>query len=263
MYPRSSIYTNPAAGDLRLQWSPDTGGTSISRLTRKHAADRFRQHIRRSNELHREYVEDERLFRNYESFADWQFEYLLQFFSDLYGEPGYREAIDFIITDLAGANISDRDRDLERAAPAITTMLPLRALDTTASAAELNARVIEANIGICRALLVGDDLPATITERDYFVASRAALTLDESTELVHLTTSVGRTLSSLVRVPMIGRTLRLMRGPARATGFAALQQFLETGYSTFRNIPDIGYFLDVFENRLIEVFREVHTGPLQ
>lgn len=202
------------------------------------------------------------MFRNYERFASWQFQYLLQFFSDLYEEQGYREAIDFIITDLAGANISERDHDLERAAPAITTMLPLQALETTASAAELNARVIEANIAICRALLVENDLPATISERDYFAASRAALTLDDSVELVHLTTRVGRTLVSLVRIPMIGRTLRFMRAPARATGFAALQQFLETGYSTFRNIPDIEFFLDVFEERLIDVFRKVHTAPL-
>lgn len=141
-------------------------------------------------------------------------------------------------------------------------MLPLRALETTASAVELNARVVEANIAICRALLVEDKLPVTITERDYFVANRAALSLDESIELVRLTTTVGRTLSSLVRIPMIGRTLRLMRGPARATGFAALQQFLETGFSTFRNIPDVAYFLDVFEQRLIEIFKKVHTGPL-
>ena len=88
------------------------------------AADRFRHYIRRSNELHDEYVEDERLFRNYERFADWQFAYLLQYFADLHGTPGYREAIDFIISDLAGANISERDRDLERAAPVIMATLP-------------------------------------------------------------------------------------------------------------------------------------------
>lgn len=212
--------------------------------------------------MHREYVEDERLFQNYERFSNWQFEYLLQFFSDLYGEPGYREAIDFIITDLAGANISDRDRDLERAAGPITTLLPAKALDTAVSAVELNARVVEANIAICRALMIGDELPREITERNYFIASRAALSIDESIELVHLTTRVGRTLSSLVRIPLIGGTLRLMRAPARAAGFAALQQFLETGFSTFRNIPDVDYFLDVFEDRLIEIFSRVHTEPL-
>ena len=139
-------------------------------------------------------------------------------------------------------------------------MLPLRALETTASAAELNARVIEANISICRALLVDDELPASITERDYFHASRAAMSMQESFELIHIATRVGRTLSSLVKVPIIGGTLRLMRAPARATGFAALQEFLETGYSRFNDIPDIGHFLDVFENRLIEIFRRVHTA---
>lgn len=177
-------------------------------------------------------------------------------------KKGYREAINFIITDLAGANISERDHDLERAAGTITRLLPLRALETAASATELNARVIEINVAICRGLLVDGNLPARITEYDYCIASRKAASLEEVIDLVHLTAHIGRTLSSLVEIPLIGRTLRLMRGPARATGFEALHTFLATGYSTFRKIPDIDYFLEEFENRLIEIFQKIHTGPL-
>lgn len=229
---------------------------------KKQAANKFREHIRRSNELHVEYLQDPQLLKNYDHFANWQLQYLLPFFSELYVEEGYKAAIDFVMSDLAGVGISGRDRDLERAAPAITTMLPLRALETIASAAEMNARVLKINIAICRCLLVNSKLPEEITEHRYYVACRRASSLQECSELVHLITDLGRTLKSLIKVPMIGITLRAMRGPAHAAGFGALQEFLEKGYSTFREIPDIDRFLGEIETRMIKVFERTYTMPL-
>ena len=234
----------------------------MSLSDRKAAATRFRQYIRRSNELHAEYLEDAHLLKNYERFANWQLEYLLPFFSDLYVRKGYAEAIDFTMSDLAGIGISSRDRDLERAAPAITSMLPGRALSTIAAAAEMNARVLEINIAICRCLLTGNALPGKITELEYCGACRKASSLTECVELVHLITGLGRTLKSLVGVPMIGMTLRAMRAPAHAAGFGALQEFLEKGYFTFRQIPDIDHFLNEIEIRMVEVFERIYTAPL-
>ncbi|MBT8097037.1 MAG: hypothetical protein HKN35_09770 [Woeseia sp.] len=230
---------------------------------RQQAATLFREQIRRSNELHIEYLDDPKMRSNYERFANWQLEHLLPFFADLYEQPGYAEAIDFTMDDLAGVGISGRDRDLERAAPAITRMLPLGALKTIASAAEMNARVLQSNIAICRALLVDNELPDPITEVAYCVACREASSLEELVELVHLITGLGRTLKKLVRIPMIGLTLRTMRGAAHAAGFGALQDFLERGYSTFKQIPDIDLFLSEIETRMVEVFTQIHTAPLE
>jgi len=231
--------------------------------SRQALADRFRQHIRRSNALHSEYLTDKDLLQNYDRFTLWQLEYLLPFFSDLYARQGYEQAIDFTMSDLAGIGISRRDRDLERAAPAITRLLPMRALETIAVAAEMNARILEVNLGIFRQLLVGEKLPDPITKIDYCLACRAASSLAECVELVHLVTGLGRTLESLVRIPMIGVTLRAMRLPAHAAGFAALQSFLENGYRTFRQIPDIPHFLLQIETRMTEVFEKIYTAPLE
>ena len=235
----------------------------MSLSKRKQAAEHFRQQIRRSNELHIEYLDDLQLRKDYERFANWQLEHLLPFFADLYDQPGYAEAIDFTMNDLAGVGISDRDRDLERAAPAITHMLPLGALKTIASAAEMNARVLKSNIAICRALLVRNELPDQITYESYCIACRKASSLEELVELVHLITGLGRTLKSLIRIPMIGMTLRAMRAPAHAAKFGALQDFLERGYSTFKQIPDIDLFLSEIESRMVEVFTQIHTAPLE
>ena len=229
---------------------------------RKAAAEKFRREIRRSNELHVEYLEDPCFLQSYDRFTHWQLEYLLPFFSDLYDEEGYAEAIDFTMSDLAGVGISDRDRDLERAAPAITRMLPLRALVTIAAAAEMNARVLQVNIAICRCLLVGGRLPEELSELDYCIACRRASSLEECAELVHLITGLGKTLKSLVKIPILGATLRAMRGPAHAAGFGALQEFLEKGFTRFRQIPDIDHFLREIETRMIEIFETIYTAPL-
>ena len=229
---------------------------------RKAAAKRFRKYIARSNELHASYLEDPAMLAAYDRFANWQLAYLLPYFDDLHGQPGYTEALDFTMSVLAGIGISGRDDDLERAAPAITRMLPVGALATIAAAAKMNARVLRVNLAICRCLMADGRLPEQITVPDYYRACRAASSLDECAELVHLITDLGRTLSTLIDVPMIGFTLRAMRGPAHATGFGCLQEFLETGYRTFRNIPDIQYFLKVVETRMIEVFETIYLSEV-
>lgn len=230
---------------------------------RRQAANLFRAQMRRSNELHTRYLADPQLQKNYDRFANWQLDHLLPFFADLYKQPGYAEAIDFTMNDLAGVGISSRDRDLERAAPAITRMLPLGALKTIAAAAEMNARVLESNIAIYRALLIRNKLPDVITEMDYCIACRKASSLEELVELVHLITGLGRTLKSLIHIPMIGVTLRAMRVPAHAAKFGALQDFLERGYDTFKQIPDIDLFLSEIEIRMVDVFTNIHTVPLE
>ncbi len=198
----------------------------------------------------------------YDRFANWQLQYLLPYFDDLHSQPGYAEALDFTMSDLAGIGISGRDDDLERAAPAITRMLPLRALATIAAAAKMNARVLEVNLSICRCMMIAGELPERIEERRYYSACREASSLDECVELVHLITDLGRTLSALIDMPVLGFTLRAMRAPAHAAGFGALQEFLETGYGTFRKIPNIQYFLEVIETRMIHVFETIYLSEV-
>ena len=234
----------------------------MSRADRKKSAGRFRRQIARSNALHAEYLGDPALYVAYDHFASWQLRYLLTWFIDLHDIEGYGAAIDFIMSDLAGVGVAGRDRDLERVAPVITATLTRHALDTLASAAELNARVLEINLAICRSLMRRGRLPARISEREYFVACRKSSSYDESVGLMHLVADLGETLKALVGVPMIGMTLRAMHRPAHAAGFGDLQDFLETGYETFRKIPDIDHFLDQVRIRMTEVFERVYRSPI-
>lgn len=234
----------------------------MARSARQTSAARFRRRIHRSNELHASYLGDARLLAAYDRFTQWQLDYLLQFFEDLYAEEGYKEAIDFTMRDLAGIGIADRDLDLERVAPVITMMLPAGAMQTLARATRMNVLVLELNIAVCEALMTDGKLPDEISERAYWSAFRRATRLEDCLELVSMSTELGNTLKSLVRHGSLALLLRGMRGPAHAAGFGALHDFLESGYHTFRRIPHVGHFLAVIESRMTEIFDRIHNAPL-
>ena len=101
------------------------------------------------------------------------------------------------------------------------------------------------------------------SEADYCVASRRAGRLDECLELVELTIEVGRSLDHVIRIPMIGSLLRAMRMPARLWGFAAMQEFLEKGYTIFDALEDADTFLDIMGNRMIEVLTRIFTEAIE
>jgi hypothetical protein len=234
----------------------------MARSARKQAASAFRSAIARSNALHATYLGDPSLYASYDRFTRWQVDYMLPFFGDLLEPEGYEEAVEFIVSDLAGVGVSERDRDLERATPVIVRSLPAHPLETAAAAVELNAAALEINTSIWSALLEDGRLPDEITEHAYCAACRKVSSYDECEELIGLAVDLGETLKALVRVPLIGMLLRTMRMPAHAAGFGALQEFLETGYLTFRRISDIDRFLDQLGRRLSEVFRHIYTSPL-
>ncbi|MDJ0759047.1 MAG: hypothetical protein QNJ19_06580 [Woeseiaceae bacterium] len=235
----------------------------MPRSARKAAAAAFNEQMRLSNELHRSYIEDPRQLKQYDRFTEWQMEYLLTLFVDLHEQPGYGEAIDYTVSDLAGVGISDRDHDLERAAPIITRMLPQKALETIAAAARLNARVLDINLGIFKRLQVDGELPDEISERAYCVACRESSSLEECVGMVHLATELGATLKSLVKVPLLGAMLRAMHGPAHAAGFGALHGFLDDGYTNFKAIPDIDLFLNEIDARMTAFFETIFNAPLE
>jgi len=226
-------------------------------------AERFRLYTEKSNAVHEQYLSDPELLQKYEYFLDWQVAYSLPFYSEFEEKPETAAAVQFVISDLIGTGVSQRDADLARIIPVMIRLLPGKALQALASAMELNARALAINLEICRRLFDDADETAGISERDYCEAFRQSTSLDECRELIDLTIDLGHALKRLVRSSVLGMTLRAMHYPAHAAGFGAMQGFLETGYSTFHAIEHIDYFLDRFETRMAEVFTRSCEEPLE
>jgi len=227
------------------------------------AASELREYTDRSNSIHKEYLGNPELLRRYERFVDWQLNYMLPFYEDLGATEDRAEAVKFFVSDLTGIDISERDHEFAKVVPLMSRMLPDKALDAVATAMRLNARVLGVNLSICRELYKEISIDTEITEASYCSACRRASQLEECLELVHLTAEIGRDLDQLIRIPMIGLTLRAMRLPARLAGFGALQKFLETGYKTFNALEDVHQFLDDMTVRMTEVFTQIFTKPIQ
>ncbi len=229
----------------------------------KSPADRLRYFSDLSNAVHREYLDHPDILNNYQTFVVWQNNYMLQFYDDFCVTKENTAAVDFVVSELTGIGISERDHDLARVVPAMVRMLPDKALQTIAVAMELNSRILTINLSICRELF-GKLSPANkISERNYCLACRQVSRLDEFLELVELTKQVGQSLNHVIELPMIGLILRAMRSPARLAGFSSLQDFLETGYHTFKAIEDVDQFLDDISDRTASVFGKIMEGPLE
>ena len=225
------------------------------------AADDLREYTERSNTIHQEYLGNPELLDKYRHFVVWQLDYMLPFYEDLRASADHAAAVDFVVSDLTGIGVNQRDHDIARIVPVMSKLLPENALRAVASAMQLNARVLGINLSICRALYEDRSVDAVISECDYCLACRQATQLDQFFDLVHLTEDVGRSLDQVIRIPMIGLTLKAMRRPARLAGFAALQTFLENGYTTFVALEDVDQFLKNITLRMNEVFTWIFTEP--
>lgn len=226
------------------------------------AADRLRHYTLRSNQLHERYLNDPELLDRYQRFVTWQLAYMLPFYDDLRQSADTRAAIDFIVSDLAGIGISERDHEIQRVIPAMARMLPAKALRVLAAGMEQNARILEINLAICDAYYANHGIEIAISEKDYCAAAREAVTLTECLGLVQLTRQLGSELDRVIHIPLLGVTLMTMRLPARLAGFGTLQSFLEKGYLTFRSLDNVDQFLDLAEKLMQQLFERIYNKPL-
>ena len=141
------------------------------------AAKELREYAARSNALHQEYLGDPELLERYERFVAWQLDYMLPFYEDLRASEDYAAAVDFVVSDLTGMGINQRDHDLARVVPLMCKMLPDKASRTVATAVQLNARVLSINRALCRHFC--DDQPddAEVPDAEHGAPRRTATRL--------------------------------------------------------------------------------------
>ena len=179
----------------------------------------------------------------------WQRERLASTYADLSSQPRYSAATRFFLEDLYGPkDFSHRDQAMMRILPAMSRLLPKSAVETAALAIELEALTEDLDHRVAAALP-----PGPIAEESYAEANRAAATFDERQRQVDLIGAVGTRLDELVRKPLVLQTLRLMRQPAKVAGLSDLQDFLERGFCSFREMRGAGEFLEAIRARESEI----------
>ncbi len=227
------------------------------------AAAQLRRFTAASNQLHQTYLGHRDARAAYATFVARQMDYLVPQYAGLTANAEEDEAVDFVLTHLVGAQISERDRQLEKILPLMTRTLPDVALASAALAMEVNAATLAINLKIYAHLAQhGTDLE-TLSERSYCLAARQVSQHTEVDRLVRQVREAGDSLESLVRIPFIATTLVAMRVPARLAGVRDLQHFLEQGYRRFRALPNATAFIDKMEHRMHAVFANIYQAAEQ
>jgi hypothetical protein len=187
----------------------------------------------------------------------WQADRLAATYADLAAQSRYAEATAFFLEDLYGAkDFSARDEEMLRIVPVMSRVLPAAAVETAALAIELEALTEALDQRLAERL--GTE---PVTPEAYARAYRETSTLHERTRQIDLIDAVGQRLDALVRKPLVGATLKLMRKPARVAGLGDLQDFLERGFAAFRAMGGAGDFLAALRARETALMHELLADP--
>lgn len=171
-------------------------------------------------------------------------------YADLLSTARYAGAARFFLDELYGpSDFSQRDAQFARVVPALVRLFPQDVVDTVATLAELHALSEQLDSQMA-AKLAGEEVDA----RAYLGAWHATGRRAEREAQIALTLSVGQSLDELTRKPLLRHSLRMMRGPARAAGLSALQEFLESGFDTFLAMRGAKEFLSTVSTREHRLF---------
>jgi hypothetical protein len=186
----------------------------------------------------------------------WQSTRLARDYADIAAIPRYKSATSFFLDDLYGPkDFSLRDAEMVRIVPMMARVLPASAVETAALAIELEALSEELDHKTATQLAAGP-----IVEATYGEAYRKATTRVERERQIALIVAVGRRLDALVKTPFVFRTLRLMRQPAKLAGLEDLQEFLEHGFTAFREMDGAEEFLTLIEEREMALLNRLFSG---
>jgi len=188
----------------------------------------------------------------------WQAVRLARTHADLLASPHMGPAATFFLTDLYGSkDLSRLDADVRRVVPTMQRLLPAAGLETAADAIELEA--LSEDLDIAMLAVLGPE----VTALDAASYGRAYRTVDRRKDRerqIDLTEHLGHSLDGLVRHPLIGTVLSMMRTPARLAGLGDLHDFLQRGYEAFRKMGGAGEFLHLIVTRERKLLRALFAG---
>lgn len=224
------------------------------------AADFLILQIARAKQLRAMHKSDPELAARRLKLRQWQAARLARTHEDLLGDPRFRSAAEFFLSDLYGdRDTSRRDADIERAYPMIIKLLPQIAVHSIGLALELDALSEELDFELLDVLAKLGVTKRTLDEALYAEAFRRCNNYHQRRHQIDLTRRVGQDLAVLVGKPFIVTLLRTMRTPAKLGGFGELQGFLERGFEAFKQTADIQRFLDTIEQREVHIMDRIYA----
>ena len=188
----------------------------------------------------------------------WQAVRLARTHADLLASPNMGPAATFFLTDVYGSNdLGKLALDVQRVVPIMAKLLPTAALETAADAIELHALSEELDVAMVNTLggKIGK-LDAAVYGQAYRKVGRR----EDRERQITLVKDLGASLGRLNDQPFVTSALKLMRRPARLTGFGQLHTFLERGHDAFHTIGNTKKFVDLIVSRERKLLKALFAG---
>ena len=186
-------------------------------------------------------------------------------YADLLKQARYKKAVNFLADDLLGGNnLGQRGSDLKKAKSAMTRMLPDALLGTVARSVEFTAVTLEIESAVALQFKAKDiENNVSLFDQHIYAAVRSAVKKDHLLHQSELVLMIGKEIESVVNRPFVSTALKMCRKPAKLIGLSELQDFLERGFESFKEMRGSQQFLRLFKERetaLIEsIYKQANT----
>ena len=191
--------------------------------------------------------ESENILQSYIGVKAFQTRRFENDYSDLLTESEFASALQFFLEELYGPkDFSERDRQFERIAPAVSELFPPEVMRTVEDLVELHALSESLDLAMAREV---SHPSGGIDIEHYRVAWQKLDCAVERQRQLDLVLSLGTQLGALTRKRVLRRMLGMMRIPARMAGLGDLQAFLERGFDSFSGIRSSAALMSIIRMR--------------
>lgn len=194
--------------------------------------------------------------------STWQSMRLERTHADLLHDPEFSQACQFFLSDIyAPRDFSQRDHDGTRIYNFMHKFLPEAALYPLAAALQVNRMTQQLDLQLAEAMQVHLGVVDRFDMAQYEEAYRTCDNYQERALQITMVSEIGSHLDPLLRVPLIGSTLRMARRPATRLGWVEMQSFLERGYQAWRSLKRPELFLRTVEQREQAILDRIYGLP--
>lgn len=174
--------------------------------------------------------------------------------SDLLASPNTKSAATFFLKEIySSKDLSQRDNDLERLIPIMEKMFPLNTLEVITQAITLDA--LTEKIDTTMAIRLG----VKFSSEEYTQVFREVTSKEDRLKQISMIDSLGKSLAGLVKIPFLSTTLKLMRVPAKIANLYAIHEFLETGFTVFKETQNPEIFVNTLVQREKQLIEQIYS----
>lgn len=192
---------------------------------------------------------------------EWQAARLRRTHADLLASRRYGPACKFFLSDLyAARDFSRRNQDIEYMYNLATRFIPDILLSLVKDAIEVFYLTEELDIALLEVMQGKLGMKDVITPEMYAEGYRLCDNYDQRVYQIDLLVQIGHKVEVGTRFPGTGLALRLASGPARATGWDELHDFLKRGYHAFKRLGKANTFLETIQRREMHILDRIYAN---